>query len=158
MTTPGIRRIHRIVRVDRPAAGQGWTLTPGGARWWRVISLTARLVTSAVVANRRVRLTATEGDFTFFVAEAHLNQAASLTFDYTAHTGAPVSAADNLVLPLPLPSGGLLLRSGAVLTASATALDAGDQWSAIAALVEELPSGRLYEGDELTEPVEQQGV
>lgn len=150
MTTPGIRRGFRQVRVSAPAAGANWELRPGGQRWWRVVSLVARLVTSAVVANRRVRLTATEGGHIYWAIESHLNQAASLTFDYAAHTGAVAPAADNLVLPLPLPSNGLLVRPGAVLAPSVTALDAGDQWSAIVALVEEVPSGIIYEGDWLT--------
>lgn len=157
MTSPGIRRNFTQKRIPAPIAGANWELSPGGQRWWRLVSMVARLVTSAVVANRRVRITATEGGNAYFVAEAHLAQPASTTMDYAAHNGSPVTAADSLVLPLPLPSGGLLLRPGALLVASVTNLDAGDQWSAIVALVEEVPSGLPYQGDQLIPPIETLG-
>lgn len=157
MTTPGIRRNYRQVRANRPDPGANWELRPGGQRWWRVVSMVARLTTSAVVGNRRVSIRASDGGHVYFVAEAHLVHPASTVVDYAAHTGAPVTAGDNLVLPLPLPSAGLLVRPGGVLASSVTNLDVADQWSAVVALVEEIPSGPLYQGDQLTLPPETLG-
>lgn len=116
--------------------------------------MTARLVTSAVVGNRRVRVTASDGGHAYYIAEAHLNHPASTTVDYAGHTGSAVTAADNLVLPLPLPGAGLLLRPGAILAPSVTNFDVGDAWSAIVLLAEEIPNRAFLEGDQLTEPAE----
>lgn len=157
MAGTGIRRNWRTVRIDKPAVGADWTTRPGGQRVWRVVSLVARLVTSAVVANRRVRLQATDGENPYFIAESHLAHPASTTVDYAAHTGSAVTAADNLVLPLPLPSAGLIVRPGATLEVVTDNIDAADQWSAIVALVDEIPSGLGYEGDQFTLPIETVG-
>lgn len=149
MTTPGITRTFHQIRPGRIGVGTDWVVTPGGQRWWRIISLTARLATSAAVANRRVRLEAVHGDGTYFVAEAHLNQVGSTTRDYAAHTGSPIGAADSLVLPLPLPTGGLLVRPGGLLRVTTAGLDVGDQWSAVIGLAEQIPSGPEYWSDNL---------
>lgn len=157
MPGPGIRRNWRQIRVSRPSAGADWAQAAGGQRYWRITTMVARLVTSAVAGNRRVRLQATEGGLTYFVAEAHLDHPANTTVDYAAHTGSPATSGTNLVLPLPLPSGGLVLRPGASLAVVTSGIDAGDQWSAITALAEEIPSGLEYEGDQFTRPTETLG-
>lgn len=157
MTSPGIRRSWRQIRANRPVVGADWTTSPGGQRFWRITTLVARLTTSAVAGNRRVQLQATEGGLTYFVAESHLDHPANTVVDYAAHTGSPATSATNLVLPLPLPSGGLLLRPGASLATVTSGIDAGDQWSAITILAEEIPSGLEYEGDQLTRPTETLG-
>lgn len=154
MAHPGIGRHWRTIRIDRPAAGANWSTRPGGQRTWRVVSLVARLVTSVAAGDRRVRLQATDGENPYFVAESHLAHPASTTVDYAAHTGSAVTAVDNLVLPLPLPSAGLIVRPGALLEVVTTNLDVADQWSAIVVLAEEIPSGLAYEGDQFTTPIE----
>lgn len=157
MTTPGITRTFRQVRLNQPAAGTQWELRPGGQRWWRVISLLARLTTSAVVGNRRVSLRLSDGGHTYWAMESHANHIASTTADYMAHTGATANAADSLVLTLPLPSAGLLIRPGAVLVSAVSGMDVADAWSAIVALVEEVPEAGPRWGDDLYLPPETVG-
>lgn len=119
---------------------------PGGATW-RVTSLVARLVTSAAVANRRMSLAADDGTAVWYAQAASADQAASLTVDYCAHTGASFGGVVPGVLTVPLPAAGLLLRPGHRLVVAVLNIDAGDQWSEITAMVDEIPSDMPLVGD-----------
>lgn len=147
MTRPGFTRWWRIVGVTAPVAGADWALIAPGNAAWRVVSLTARLVTDAVAANRRVTLRADRGGNVFFAQPSSADQILSQTVDYAAHTGATASGVVPGTLTLPLPVQGLLLRPGYRLTVTTTGIDPGDQWSVIFALVDEIPSDDPYVGD-----------
>lgn len=147
MANSGYRRRWRTIRLATRAAGLEWELKAPGSAYWRVISVTARLVTSAVVANRQVSLIGDDQTNTFFTQGFSSAQAASLTVDYCAHTGGS-SILAGTTATAPLPHAGLLLIPGYRLRSSTALLDAGDQWSLVTALVDEIPSTHAYIGDD----------
>lgn len=149
MTTPGISRAWRTIRVPVPLAGADWVITPGGQRSWRITSLVAVFTTSVAVAVRQVRLQADRGGDVWYSQPASGTQAASLGDTYAAFTGAPRDGLTAGTFTIPLPTAGLLLSPGDNLRSVTALIDAGDQWSAIFAKAEEVPSGPPYLGDEL---------
>jgi len=143
----GYRRRWRTVRLPAIAAGLNWELKAPGNAYWRIVSITARLVTSAVVANRQVVLIGDDQTNTFYTQGFSSAQAATLTIDYCAHTGGS-SILGGTVATGALPHMGLLLMPGYRLRASTALLDVADQWSLVTALVDEIPSSRPYIGDD----------
>ncbi len=123
------RRSRIVVPVANPAAGADWSFTVPAGHVYRLVSVFAQLVTSAVVANRQALLTVTDGTGTFLRLPAAAVQAASGTVTYSwmaggvAYLSLPASQAAFLPDLNLMPAWGL---------ASSTALiDVGDQWSGI---------------------------
>lgn len=153
MTTPAHlhRRRWRIFTAPTVGAGVNWTIAPPGGFAWRIVSVTARLVTSAVVGNRRVFFLAGTAERTYYSQPASADQAASQTVDYCAHTGGAFGGVVPGGLVVPIPSGGLLLLASRRLTVSVTGLDAGDQWSLVHAIVDETTGSDQPIGDQTDE-------
>lgn len=153
MTSPAHlhRRRWRIVTASTVGAGVAWTLQPPGGFAWRIVSVAARLVTSAVAGNRRVFFIAGSAERNYFDQPANTDQAASQTVDYCGHTGASPGGVVPGALTVPLPSSGLLLLAGRRLTVTVTGLDAGDQWSLVHALVDETTGSDQPIGDQTDE-------
>lgn len=147
MANPGYRRRWRTVRLPAVLAGSDWVMKAPGNAYWRITSVVGRLVTSAAVASRQVVLLADDQTSVWLSQPFTNTQAASLTFDYCAHTtGSSVSGAGSSTGPLP--TAGLLLLPGHRLRVATALLDVADQWSAITALVDEIPSNLPYIGDD----------
>lgn len=153
MARTGFTRRWRVVRITQPAAGADWTLQATGAATLRVVSLRARFVTSAAVANRQVHLVADNSEDQWYREEAVAVQTATSTTNYCAHTGATPGGVLGGTFTLPLPSAGLLLLPGFRLSVVTSAIDVADQWSLITALVDETPSDIPYIGDDGVQPV-----
>jgi hypothetical protein len=117
--------------VTQPAAGSGFTITVGSQYWERLTALTFRLVTSAVVANRQVSLTATSGDgVPLAIFPAASVQAASLTWDYSFLPNlSTFNTVSGLVVTAPAPT--FFLQPGYTLVVAVGAVDVGDQLSRI---------------------------
>ena len=145
------RRRWRIVTAPVVTAGLPWVLAPPGGEAWRIVSVTARLVTSAVAGNRRVFFLAGTTERTYYSQPASADQAASQTVDYCGHTGGPFGGVVPGGLVVPLPAGGLLLLASRRLTVSVTGLDAGDAWSAVHALVDVTTGSDQPIGDQTDE-------
>jgi hypothetical protein len=139
--SPGIE----LITVAAPAAGAEFNLTAPGDRMLRVLSLSFTLITSAVVANRRVALRADDGTDVYFAAVSSLDHTAGLTVVYSAYAGAPATGTLGSGLSLALPAPGLVLPVGAHLRSSTVLIDAGDAYSEINVLCEFYPSGRGHE-------------
>lgn len=154
MATPGIRRAWRTVILPNPAAGQDWALTPGGQRWWRLVSFTAVFATSAAVANRAHTFTADRGGNVWYRAVSVAFQTAGQTVFHVGHTNGAREGGGTDNFNIPLPVGGLLLAPGDRFRVVTTAIDAADAWTSLAFRVEEAPSGLEYEGDQLATPPE----
>lgn len=148
MVLSGIKRSWRIIRLGDPAAGADWSLEPGGQRWWRVTSFVATLVTSAVVANRRVRFEARSGERTWLRAPTAADQAATLTVVYTGHTACTARGIVDGTQVVELPSRGVLVRPGDTFRPVTAAIDVADRWSAVSIMCEEVVSGLPFFGDE----------
>lgn len=138
MTAPTYlhRRRWYIKTAPTVVAGQPWVLAPPGGEAWRIVAITARLITSAVAGNRRVFFVAGTSERTYYSQPASADQAASLTVDYCGHTGGSFGGVVPGGLVVPLPSSGLLLLASRRLTVTVTGLDAGDAWSAVHAMVD----------------------
>lgn len=132
---------YQVVTVAAPAAGVDWTFKAPGQGWWRVISVQARLVTSAVVANRNVSIRADDQTDLWFASAAPTPAVASQTTRYGAFGGANGAGAAGAVVNIGLPLAGLILPPGNRLLAVTTGLDPLDQWSQIAVMVQEFPQG-----------------
>jgi hypothetical protein len=98
-----------------------------------VKSICAVLATAVTVANRNVKIVIDDGAAIYASITSGFSQVASLTNRYTWMDGsaAPVAFDNTVVIPLP---SGLILPAGHRITSSTTALQAGDQWSAIVQL------------------------
>lgn len=142
MTYP-VERVQRFpVPIPQPAAGADWTLTPTGLGAWRILSLSGLLTTSAAVANRAVAITADDQTATYFRSPAASVQAASLGIHYSAFDGGSGSLTIGVDQVVNWPEGGVVLYPGHRLRSVTTLIDVADQWSQLAALVEEFPTGR----------------
>lgn len=131
----------QIVRAPVPAPGANWALTPNLLGTWIVQSLSFQLVTSAVVAARTVDLQVTDGNDVWFRAGAPAPFAAATTARFTAYRGANPNVASSGLVTLCWPEPGLILRQGDTLSVVTGLIDVADQYSAISALIQELPSG-----------------
>lgn len=132
---------QKLATIPNPAAGADFAITAPGQGFWRVLSLAFRLVTSAAVANRTVTLVADDGTSVFFRTNASIQQAAGATVDYGAFAGASSGGFAGVVGVEPLSQDGIWLQPGWRLRSVTGAIDVLDQYSAIAALVEEYPNG-----------------
>lgn len=147
MASDGYNRIWRNLKLDTVAVGSNWTFKADGRAVRRIVSLAAQLVTSAVVANRRVTLGASSPDGTWYQQQYTADQVASTTTTYAAFTSAAPGGTAGATLAVPVPHAGLLLLPGHTLAVTTSGLDVGDQWQNICLLLEEVPSDRGYVGD-----------
>jgi hypothetical protein len=127
----------RIVTVPQPPPGGGVRATVPGGTKWQVWSLRATLTTDAVANNRVPHLQITDGPNGHICMDfpAPQNQVAGTSIAYCAATSSVAVNFDNttvIVLPVEVE-----LLQGWVIGFSTTALDAGDQWSAMALIVTE---------------------
>jgi hypothetical protein len=133
-TQRGPRKGHNAIvsyRVIVPASvGAGVdvnVVVPAMARW-RVQSITAQLVTSAVVANRIPHIVITDPlGFVFYNGPASANQVNGTTQTYVGITGCSPQSFDT-VSQIPLPDQ-LRCSQGFKIAFATTGLDVGDQWS-----------------------------
>lgn len=132
------------VFVTAPAAGSDWSYTPQGGRWERIELVHAKLVTSAVVANRQPLFIVQDQNNAELAALPPLvNQAATTTTRYTWWRGLGATVA-LLSGRTASPLGELILRPGWKIGTNTGAIDVGDQWSEISLVVT-----RYTEGDPL---------
>lgn len=158
MARAGFERRWRTVKIADPAAGADWTLKAPGGTAWRIVSVFAHLVTSAVVGNRQTTLRADDQTRTWFAQEAPAVIPANTTIDFCGHTGAFVPSGSVLTLMWSLPSEGLLLLPGNRLLVSTANLGVADQWSLITAFADEIPSDNPYISTEGFSPEPSQGA
>lgn len=130
-----------VTPVTAPAAGADWTLTNIGQGLWVVHAWSGILTTSAAVANRVVTVLVDDATDVYLSTVASAVQAATLAHRYGAFDGAAGASPQGTVVPVSWPVGGVMLPQGHRMRVVTEAIDANDQWSAIAALVEEIPAG-----------------
>lgn len=145
MSTKSAVSFYEIATVTAPNAGQEFSLRAPGSDACRLISVAFTLITSAVVANRRVTLLADDQTDVWGVFPASTDQAASATVRYGAFVGANGGGLATAALSIPLPGEGFLLQPGHRLRTSTANIDAGDAYSAIRALWQRFPQGPVDE-------------
>lgn len=135
------RRWNFRPRLAQPVAGADWSFKNDRQGLMRIRNITFQLATSAAVANRVVRVEATDGNEVYFRTVASAAQAASLTGLFGGFPGCSGLTALAPVNLLTWPVDGVNLWPGWTLQSVTTALDVGDQFSAIVFAYEELPFG-----------------
>ena len=126
----GIGVLSRVQAPANPAAGADWQTNPNQAS--QLIAVTATLVTSATVANRLPALQLKDNaGHVLAQLPAQAVQAAGATIIYVWGQNQPYTVANGLSLA-PVPAGIVMAANWTVGT-STTALQVGDQWSAIVA-------------------------
>lgn len=130
-----MRSLLRTFSVPQPAKGADFTFIPAGQERVRLLSLSAILTTSAVVANRVPSLTfKTRDALTYWSADTVTPQPASLAVRYSwaIGTGLSINAApftsERVGAPLPH----LWLDADDTVSGATLAIDINDQWSSIA--------------------------
>ena len=131
----------RSITGATPGAGAEISETvPTGARW-QLIALTARLATSATVANRFATLKITDATpLILFWADPPEAEIASDSWAYVACLGGQRLIAVNSTKQWGLPST-LYLPAGAIMKTVTAGIQAGDQWSVVQYLVREWIEG-----------------
>lgn len=129
-----------LLTQGNPAAGAEAIFTVPAGVAWLVKSFRAILTTSAVASNRIVSIQARDGagDIAFSVS-AGVAQTTGTAFEYDAFAALTVFANPTQVYAAIPPD--LLLPAGYSLRTSTAGLLAGDQWSALALLVEQFVGG-----------------
>lgn len=123
--------------VGQPAAGADWSAAPPVGATWRVLGGSAQLVTSNAVFNRQVYLVFKHGGLELYRIAAAAVQAASATVVYEFLPGQTIVTLVATYQPMFLPSWCFLDPRMTVGTTT-TNLQAGDQWSNVVLLLEEL--------------------
>ena len=122
------RRIRSLISVPNPAAGADWSYSIPPSTIVHLFTITAQLVTSAVVANRTPVLSVSIGGVSIYTDPSEVTVTASSTRIYSYANGVNSLSAGNAA------RGGipdLWLETGAVISVATGGIDAGDQWSAI---------------------------
>ncbi len=128
----------RTVTVTAPAAGSDWNTSVPTSTRWRISSFTARLATSAAVANRivRVQLRDAGSGQNYFQSPPSQVIPASTTAFVSVAPGQITSTTDVFTVNVGLPAT-TYLPSGDSIFISTLSLQAADQWGLITLLVEE---------------------
>jgi len=153
-----IERVQRFpVVVSAPTPGAEFSIAIGGSNLsvpglgaYRILSLTFQFVSSATVATRSFALVMDDQTTTYLQVGAPGSQAASLTEQYAAFEGSTGGGANGPVNHFAWPTPAAVLYPGHRLRSVTTNIQIGDQYSNIAMLVEELPSGRYFQ----TQPID----
>lgn len=141
MHSPRNRPIWQRKTIPAPAAGQDFSISPDTAAHWLVRSIVATFTTGVNAGTRSAILTVDDGTTVYFRASPGGTQAASLTRLYGGHNGGSGAISQGSVVGWPLPTDGIWLPQGHRLRSAVENIDPADQWSAIAFLVIEYPTG-----------------
>lgn len=134
----------KSVVVTQPVVGAEFSLSAPGQGSWRVLSLRAHLLASAAVATRVPTLLVTSSDGIVAQLVGTGSVAAGAAADWSAFSGSANVAGATAVHNWSFPTDGVLLLPGFTLSSLTAAIDVGDQWSLVRALVVEYPTGPLW--------------
>jgi hypothetical protein len=135
-STDGQGILHSVVG-GVPAAGVDWNVNVSTNARWRLISLVARLTTSATVANRTPSLFLRDASANgIFDSPQITPQAASLVVAYSWGDSCAAVATVGGVANAPLP-GNCYLAQNMQIFSSTPGIQAGDQWTAPVLLIQE---------------------
>ena len=128
--------MHKHVREQPPSplAGVDISAFPSTQSPYRLLTVRAKLVTSATVANRtpHFQFVTPSGDVFFeAVPSAAQTEGATVIYQLTADSGAPNegSAVNDGIAGLSLPN--FWVEEGTRVKTATTNIEAGDQWSSI---------------------------
>lgn len=136
---PGSALFHdpQVRVIAAPAVGGNIFVTVPPNEAWLVKCIRFTFTTDATAANRQVHLIFDDNVETFFNAIPPLTQAASLTFDYSWGRNFPNHQAIGLRMVTPIPD--VVLVTGWRVSTQVVDLQAGDQFSLMALMVDVFP-------------------
>lgn len=114
--------------VADPSPGASYSFNTNTALKTRLVALSFRLVTGATVGDRRCYIQLSESGVTYLKTGAGVNQAASLTVDYSCYPGAMSDLVFGTLANISFPPD-LWIEPGTSFSISATGLTATDQFS-----------------------------
>jgi hypothetical protein len=134
---PELGDIAAVALVPTPAAGAEWSVVVPNGSVWDVLTARAVLNTSAVVANRNVRVTVSDGTTELGRVGAAVAQPASIVgvHSFGLQDAPDFAGAGGLTFNHPLPATRVV--GNGVIASLTQNLDVGDQWSGIALQVME---------------------
>lgn len=135
LSTEGPGNLRSIAGTDQAANVDISETVPTNARW-RIVSIDATLVADATVANRQVAMIIDDGTTQLMRTLASVAQTASQTVVYCFAEFGVFTAVAGLIIPVPLPTG-LILLQGWRITTFTVLRQAGDNWGAPRLAVEE---------------------
>lgn len=127
--------VPKLIVVPNPLVGHEWTYAFSGPSWYLLRTAIMNLTTSAVAGNRGVALVMKYTGILCGSFSAVAVEVASSVFAYSIGAVSITTGVAGFV-PIPTPDF-LILKDGMSIGSQTVALDAGDQWSAIALFVEE---------------------
>ena len=138
-----LQRLVRQIPVAQPAAGSDWTVAVPQGVTWELISVMFTLATSAVVANRGVRIIVKDNNG---VISTNFQAPGNIAANANALVGLGQGYGDHLLTsgqygPLPTPA--YPVPIGATILSSTSNLDAGDQYSSVVIVAREWSTLRL---------------
>lgn len=126
----------KSVTGSAPAAGADFVLAVPAFLRWRVVGVFATLVTSAAAANRIPRIRLDDGAVVYHQGTPNQVVPASTNANVSGNTATQAAVAGDPAVMVPFPSG-LILPPAHRILSNTLNIQAGDQWSAATALVEE---------------------
>ncbi|MCH8991464.1 MAG: hypothetical protein IIA44_06910 [Acidobacteria bacterium] len=137
---------------DDPVAGAEISVTVPGRAIWQIHAITAILVTSVDVADRRPLFRVTDGQRTIYEVASPAAHTASLSVRYSLTAGIAGDAQiASLAVVLPIPP--LVLLPGWTIATSTVAIESADNWGAPVLYVTEIPERGEGVWDELARAV-----
>jgi hypothetical protein len=130
---------RRVITVPTPAVAVGWSAQVDDGLLWMVQSIFATFVADANAATRTFNVAMTDGNATIYTTGSITTATAGVTRNICAAPGNTGGSSGGAPVMLPLPSRGLVMLPGWVLSMGATNLQVGDQFSAIRILVDGYP-------------------
>lgn len=126
----------KVITIANPAAGAEIVATVPANKTWRILAVHFKLVASATVANRLVRLLFDDGTVVLFKVPNDVNHVASQTTEYSyglACTAEAAQGATVVARMYPIPD--LQLPPGCRIQTLTAGLQAGDQFSEVRLLI-----------------------
>jgi hypothetical protein len=129
----------QIVSFPNPVAGAELDIRPNGIGPWRLMWASWLFTASAAVANRvpTFRVDADTLTHLFIPSATVIAASATQRFQGVSGTQAPATVAG--IQYLGWPYGGVVLRPGDHLRSTTALIDVADQYSAVVAMIEEIP-------------------
>lgn len=127
-----VERVPDVVQVATPAAGADWSIHVPNGELWDVLSIRGLLTASSQAANRAVNVIYTTGEVEYMRSAVGTLIVASkaAVVSFIADISAPVAV--GLTYQGALPPHKSYVPGGHYIKSATEAIDAGDQWSAVA--------------------------
>lgn len=127
-----VERVPDVVLVATPAAGADWSVHVPNGELWDVLSIRGTLTASSQAASRVVNVTYTTGDVEYMRSPIGTAIVASKVAQVSFIAGIAATVDVGLTYLGALPPHRSYVPGGHFIRSATDAIDAGDQWGAVA--------------------------